>query len=158
MNSWRRPDGTVAAVVLILFRQQRRHKQRAEDPAPNAAIGCSDLFRVIVLHGVFVPGTLQRCNGCGPDGRDDASETARTHLGHSARIRHYSLGPALSRAPFSNVNPAHTGCDGITNSERTVNTGTRLVWNNARKKCQWNDDHAIRPFWRFMPRNIGIDM
>lgn len=64
------PDGwTVAAVVLILFRQEYRYKQPAERTPRRMAIGCSDLFRVIVLHGVFVPGTaaVQRRNGCGLD-------------------------------------------------------------------------------------------
>lgn len=95
---------TVAAVVLILFRQQRRHKQPVEDPH-QMAIGGSDLFRVIVLHGVFVPRTAaaQRgCSGC----TGDASETARTHLDRAYTTL---LSDRLSSAPFSNVNPSIPG-------------------------------------------------
>lgn len=50
-------DETVAAVVLILFRQQRQRRKQLEEDPHRMAIRGSDLFRVIVLRGVFVPGT-----------------------------------------------------------------------------------------------------
>lgn len=121
MNSWRRPNKTVAAVVLILFRQQRRHKQPVEDPH-QMAIGGSDLFRVIVRHGVFVPRTaaVQQRDGCTVRADPaDASETARTHLDHSARIRHYSR--TGSPVHFFLMWTAHTEWY-YADSEQTVNT------------------------------------
>lgn len=80
MNSWQRPDETVAAVVLILFRQQHTGINNQRRTPRRMAIGCSDLFRVIVLHGVFVPGTaaVQRRNGCGPDTTMHPKQQERT--------------------------------------------------------------------------------
>lgn len=71
------------------------------------AIGGSDLFRVIVLHGVFVPGARSGARGYTvPNGKNALGP-----------LRAYDITRTGCRAPFSNAN-AHTGCDGITNSER----------------------------------------
>lgn len=76
--------------------------------------------------GGFLSRELQRCSATdAPRGPDNASETARTQLDHSTRIRHYSrTGSPVHLFLTSTV---QTGCDGITNSERTVNTATYLA-------------------------------
>lgn len=143
------PDGrTVAAVVLILFRQERWYKQPVErNHAPNG-------YRV----QWFIQGYCPARGFCPGNCSGAAAQRMRTRRDPTThpkqqertwtipRVYDITLPDQLSCAPFSNVNPAHTGCDGITNSEWTVNTGIRLR-NHARKKRQWNDDNATRSFW-----------
>jgi len=86
---------------LILFRQQRPGINRGRARAEWLS-GGSDLFRVIVLHGVFVPapGTAAR-RMC----------TVRLRIRNDGNAlgphRAYATLPRdrLSRAPFSNANP-----------------------------------------------------
>lgn len=132
-----------SVLVLILFRQRSGIKSR-EEPRGRMAIGGSDLFRVIVLHGVFV--LLWAGAMCVRTEDQGASETATTCLDQWT----YDITQTPVRSAFSTVRTAECRPGALTsryrrNSRCNASVSVLHFYYSLRTTC-----YASRSFIKYL--------